>query len=62
MIAIRRGDRAVFVYGFEKSDRGNIGVDELETLRDLARNLLALDAAGLECAVAEERLKEIDHA
>ncbi|MDH6268380.1 hypothetical protein M2360_003785 [Rhizobium sp. SG_E_25_P2] len=50
------------MYGFEKSDRGNIGVDELETLRDLARNLLALDAAGLECAVAEERLKEIDHA
>jgi hypothetical protein len=62
LIAIRRGDRAVFVYGFEKSDRGNIGVDELETLRDLARNLLALDAAGMERAVAEERLKEIDHA
>jgi hypothetical protein len=62
LIAIRRGDRAVFVYGFEKSDRGNIGADELETLRDLARDVLALDAAGLERAVAEERLKEINHA
>ncbi|MCV3765623.1 type II toxin-antitoxin system RelE/ParE family toxin [Rhizobium sp. TRM95796] len=51
----------MFVYGFEKSDRGNIGVDELETIRDLARDVLALDAAGLKRALAEGRLKEIDH-
>ena len=36
IILFRQGDRAVYVYGFEKKDRANIKADELEAFRELA--------------------------
>ena len=35
LVAYREGDRAVFLYGFAKSERENIGQDELRTLREI---------------------------
>jgi len=35
LIAYRAGERAVFLYGFAKSERENIGPDELVTLREI---------------------------
>jgi hypothetical protein len=40
VIAYRRGDRAVFLLGFAKSERDNIEADELEVLKTRARGLL----------------------
>ena len=36
IIAYRAGDRAVFLYGFAKNERDNIGDDELATIKELA--------------------------
>ena len=36
IIAFRSGDLAVFMYGFAKSDRGNITDEELDYLRSIA--------------------------
>ena len=35
LIAYRAGNRAVFLYGFAKNERENIGPDELATPRDI---------------------------
>jgi hypothetical protein len=35
LIAYHSGKRAVFLYGFAKSERDNIEADELETLREI---------------------------
>jgi hypothetical protein len=35
LLAYREGHRAVFLYGFAKSERENIADDELETLREI---------------------------
>ncbi len=36
VIAYRRENRAVFLYGFAKSERDNIAPDELKSLREIA--------------------------
>ena len=36
IILFRRGDRAFFVYGFAKGNRGNLRSDELEVYRGFA--------------------------
>jgi len=42
IILFRRGTRAVFMYGFPKSDRGNINDDEEEQFKEAAKYVLAL--------------------
>jgi hypothetical protein len=53
------GNFAVFLYGFAKSERGNIGPDELQTLHDAAAAWIAADAALIARALAEEALQEV---
>ena len=36
VIAFRRLDRAVFLYGFAKSEKGNVGITDLVRLKKLA--------------------------
>jgi hypothetical protein len=43
LIAYRTDRRAVFLYGFAKRERENIGRDELTTLREIAAAWLAAD-------------------
>jgi hypothetical protein len=38
----RRGERAVFAYGFSKSVRANIDADEVKQFKDAARHVLRL--------------------
>lgn len=59
IILLRAGTRAVFAYGFAKSDRGNIRPDELEGLRALAVELLGYDEEALERALEAEALVEV---
>jgi hypothetical protein len=42
IIFFRRGERAVFAYGFAKSDRANIDADEEQQFREAARHVLRL--------------------
>ncbi len=45
IILFRKHDRAVFVYGFEKKDHANIGPNELEAFRELAKVVLGYTTA-----------------
>ena len=59
LIAIRSDRRAVFLYGFAKSDRGNIAPDKLADLKFYAGHWLGLDDATVEVAVANGDLQEV---
>lgn len=60
ILVFRAGNRAVFVYGFAKSDRENIDDDELAAFRRLAAELLALSQDLLDALVANGTLVEVD--
>jgi hypothetical protein len=59
IVATNRGDRWFFVHGFEKNERENIDADELETLQDLAVDLLNLSPAQLDAAARNGMLEEL---
>ena len=59
LVFFRRGERAVFVFGFAKKDRDNIDADELAALRKSARVVLALPQAAIDVEVASGRLMEV---
>ncbi len=59
LIAYRAEDRAVFLYGFAKSERENIGPDELQTLREIGAGWLEADDKRIAKALEEKALKEI---
>jgi hypothetical protein len=59
LIAYRVGHRAVFLYGFAKRERENIGPDELLTLREIGAAWLKADAAGIAAALRDGALQEV---
>ncbi|HVB17269.1 MAG TPA: type II toxin-antitoxin system RelE/ParE family toxin [Stellaceae bacterium] len=59
LIAYRADQRAVFLYGFAKRERENIGQDELVTLCEIGVAWLAADAARIARAIEEEILQEV---
>jgi hypothetical protein len=59
IVVFRRGSLAVFVYGYAKSDRSNIGADELKAFRRFAAYLLGLDSGALAASVGNGTLREI---
>lgn len=59
LVATNKGSRWFFVFGFEKSDRANIAVDELAALQELAAELLARTAQQLDAAARDGSLQEI---
>jgi hypothetical protein len=61
IIAYRRGDRAVFLFGFAKSERANLDDDELIYWRRIGRLYIALDDDVLETAVAADELVEVSY-
>ena len=61
IIAYHSGKRAVFLYGFSKSERDNIEADELETLKEIAAAWLEAKNEGLEHAIKEGILKEVSY-
>ena len=60
LIAYRPGKRAVFLYGFAKSERDNIGPDELEALREIGETWLEAKKQRLEQAIQDGLLKEVN--
>ena len=59
LIAFRAKDRAIFLYGFAKNERENVGSDDLEDLKNTALVFLAFCKADLARAVSSGELKEI---
>lgn len=59
LVATQKGSRWFFVFGFEKNERANISPTELEALRALAADLLALSGDQLNRAVEDGALQEI---
>ena len=60
LIAFRSEHRAVFVFGFAKSDRANVDRSELAALRLFAADLLASGEAEVERALRDGSLVEIE--
>ena len=61
LVAYRAEGRAVFLYGFAKSERENIGPDELASLREIAEAWLGANPEQIERAVAAKELQEVSH-
>ena len=59
IVLFRRGEIAFFVYGFAKNDRENLRRDERKAFRLLAGEMLELDEAGLEAALANGTIIEV---
>ena len=59
VILFRSGDKAFFVYGFAKSDRGNIRRNELQAFRKLADAMLSFDDRALAAAKRNGTIMEI---
>lgn len=61
IVAYRRGSRAVFLFGFAKSERESLDDDELVHWQRVGRAYLGLDEEGLEAAITAEELMEVDY-
>ncbi len=61
LIAYRSGKRAVFLYGFAKSERDNIESDELETLKEIGAAWLEAKKERLDYVIKEGILKEVSY-
>lgn len=59
IVLFRRGKKAFFVYGFAKSDRGNVRRDEVTAFRKLADEMLAYDDKALAAAMKNGTITEI---
>ena len=61
LLATNKGSLWFFVFGFEKNERANVNLKELEALKALANDLLKLSSAELDSLVDSEALQEICH-
>ena len=59
IVATKRGRRWFFLYGFEKSDRDNVGQDELKALQEVAKELLEFDDRQLAAALTAGEIVEV---
>ena len=59
LVAYRIKERAVFLYGFAKSERENISADELHDLRQLGSNWLNASAQQITGAIKDGALQEV---
>ena len=59
LIFFRLGDRAIFAFGFAKSDKANLNAEELTEFRKAAKEYLAFSQHQIEALVKIERLTEV---
>jgi hypothetical protein len=60
IILFRQGERAVFVYGFAKSERENIDADEAKQFKEAARHVLRLTEKQMAELVKEGDFVEVN--
>ena len=61
ILALRKADRAIFLYGFAKNERDNINVDELATLKKIAADWLEADTAQIKRSIDQGILVEVTY-
>ena len=61
IVAYKRGNRAIFLFGFAKSERENLNDDELALWRRVGKAYLGLGDEGLAAAIAADELMEISY-
>ena len=61
LVAYRAETRAVFLYGFAKSEQENIESDELASLREIVALWLEADAVRIVGAIEAKELQEVEH-
>jgi hypothetical protein len=61
LMAYRRDNRAVFLYGFAKSERENAEDDELKTARDIAKGWLVASGSRVAQAIADGLVQEVEY-
>lgn len=59
IILFRKGEKSFFVYGFSKSELGNIREDEEEQFKKMAKQVLALTDAQLHVLIANGQFEEV---
>lgn len=59
IVVFRNGDKAFFVYGFPKSELGNIRDDEAEQFKKAAKSILALSDDLIRQMIENDQLKEV---
>ena len=60
IIAYRAKGRAVFLFGFAKSEMENIAANQLAVARDIARKLLAADDQEIAQTIEDGELQEVE--
>ena len=60
LIAYRKKDRAFFLYGFAKSERGNIEKNELMSLQEIGARWLGADAPEMARALGDHTIEEVE--
>lgn len=60
LVFFRHEERAIFAFGFAKSDKANLSVAELKVYKQAAKIVLALTQAQIDNEVREERLFEVN--
>lgn len=59
IVLFRKGERSYFVYGFSKSELGNIGKDEEARFKIMAKHVLSLTDAQLSVLLANGQFEEV---
>lgn len=59
LLAYRKSERSVFLYGFAKNERDNIDEAELRLWRARARSFLELSEDALEARIADDDVMEV---
>ncbi len=60
IVIFQKDDKAFFIYGFAKSDQGNISKQELKAFKLAATELLALTEKQIEQLIENQALTEIE--
>ena len=60
IVLYRKGDKAFFVYGFPKSDLGNIRDDEQEQFKKAAKSVLALSDEQIRQLIENGQFEEVN--
>ena len=59
MIAFKKDDRSIFVFGFSKNERDNINEEDKKKYRELAQFYLNLSYSQLNVMISEKKLIEV---
>lgn len=61
LVAANKKGRWIFLFGFQKNERGNISSQELDALRELSSDLLGFSNLELTSAIFSKALLEVNY-